>query len=102
MHWQRQRYREADLRPRIWCPERIEDGSQAVEARVDIVAALGLLPPKHRGVIVLCDLQEQTPTEVARLLQVPPGTVRVRLQRAHDALRSALTRKTSKEDSTDG
>jgi len=51
-----------------------------------IVAALQALSPEHRAVIVLRYLLEYTPGEIARLLDLPRGTVNSRLRRGLDAL----------------
>ena len=55
-------------------------------------AAAGLreLSPEHRAVIVLRHLLEYTPGEIARLLELPRGTVNSRLRRALDALGERL------------
>jgi RNA polymerase sigma-70 factor (ECF subfamily) len=53
-------------------------------------AALGALSPEHRAVIVLRHLLEYTPGEIARLLDLPRGTVNSRLRRGLDRLRREL------------
>jgi RNA polymerase sigma-70 factor (ECF subfamily) len=55
-----------------------------------VVGALATLPPDQRAVVVLRHLLEYTPSEIARLLQLPRGTVNSRLRRGLDALREAL------------
>ncbi len=55
-----------------------------------VVAALSTLSPEHRAVVVLRHLLEYTPGEIARLLDLPRGTVNSRLRRALDALEPAL------------
>jgi RNA polymerase sigma-70 factor (ECF subfamily) len=52
----------------------------------DVVAALRTLAPEQRAVIVLRYLLEYTPTEIARALELPRGTVNSRLRRALDRL----------------
>jgi RNA polymerase sigma-70 factor (ECF subfamily) len=52
--------------------------------------ALGGLPPEQRAVIVLRHLLGYTPGEIARLLDLPRGTVNSRLRRGLDAMREAL------------
>jgi RNA polymerase sigma-70 factor, ECF subfamily len=54
------------------------------------VAALGGLSPDHRAVIVLRYLLEYTPGEIAKLLELPRGTVNSRLRRGLDALQETL------------
>ncbi len=49
-------------------------------------AALGALPPEQRAVVVLRYLLEYTPGEIARLLDLPRGTINSRLRRGLDRL----------------
>ena len=55
-----------------------------------VVAALAALSPEHRAVIVLRHLLEYTPGEIARMLDLPRGTVNSRLRRGLDGLEAAL------------
>jgi RNA polymerase sigma-70 factor, ECF subfamily len=52
----------------------------------NVVSALAALSPEHRAVIVLRYLLEYTPGEIARMLELPRGTVNSRLRRGLDAL----------------
>ncbi|MGL6076889.1 MAG: sigma-70 family RNA polymerase sigma factor [Fimbriiglobus sp.] len=54
---------------------------------------MGRLPTRFRNLIVLCDLEGRTRTEVARQLGCPEGTVASRLSRARDMLAKRLTRR---------
>jgi RNA polymerase sigma-70 factor (ECF subfamily) len=54
------------------------------------MAALAGLPPEHRGVIVMRHLLEYTPGEIARMLDLPRGTVNSRLRRGLDELARTL------------
>ncbi|MBM3469622.1 MAG: sigma-70 family RNA polymerase sigma factor [Armatimonadetes bacterium] len=54
-------------------------------------AALGRLPVEYRTAVVLRDLQGLAYDEIARVLQVPLGTVRSRLARGREAMRAQLT-----------
>jgi len=56
------------------------------------VRALAALPPEQRAVIVLRHLLEYTPGEIARLLDLPRGTVNSRLRRGLDALAREVER----------
>jgi RNA polymerase sigma-70 factor (ECF subfamily) len=56
----------------------------------DTMEALAQLPPEQRAVIVLRYLLEYTPGEIARMLELPRGTVNSRLRRALDRLRAMV------------
>jgi RNA polymerase sigma-70 factor (ECF subfamily) len=56
----------------------------------DVLGALAALPPEQRAVIVLRHLLGYTPGEIARLLELPRGTVNSRLRRGLDALAGPL------------
>jgi RNA polymerase sigma-70 factor, ECF subfamily len=51
------------------------------------------LPPQYRIVLVLHDMEELETEQVARILSVQPGTVRVRLHRARLLLRQEMDRR---------
>jgi RNA polymerase sigma factor (sigma-70 family) len=51
------------------------------------------LPEKYRAPLVLCDLEGLTQEQAARQLGWPAGTVRSRLSRGRERLRSRLTRR---------
>jgi RNA polymerase sigma-70 factor, ECF subfamily len=48
------------------------------------------LSPEHRAVIVLRHLLGYTPGQIARLLELPRGTVNSRLRRGLDELKEHL------------
>jgi RNA polymerase sigma factor (sigma-70 family) len=54
---------------------------------------LSRLPDIYRSPVVLCDLEGRSHTEAARLLGWPVGTLKTRLQRARELLRSRLVRR---------
>jgi RNA polymerase sigma-70 factor, ECF subfamily len=56
----------------------------------EILGALACLAPEHRAVIVLRHLLEFTPGEIAKVLDLPRGTVNSRLRRGLDALAQPL------------
>jgi RNA polymerase sigma-70 factor (ECF subfamily) len=64
----------------------------ANEATMALHRTLRELPERYRDVIILCDLEERTYEDVARLLKRPVGTVRSRLHRARALLSAKLKR----------
>jgi RNA polymerase sigma-70 factor, ECF subfamily len=58
----------------------------------ELMAALAGLSPEHRAVVALRHLLGYTPGEIARILDVPRGTVNSRLRRALDTLERCLGR----------
>ncbi|HEX5928670.1 MAG TPA: RNA polymerase sigma factor [Solirubrobacterales bacterium] len=56
----------------------------------ELMEALAQLPPEQRAVVVLRHLLEYTPGEIARMLELPRGTVNSRLRRALDRLRDLI------------
>jgi RNA polymerase sigma-70 factor, ECF subfamily len=56
----------------------------------EMMAALAQLPVEQRAVVVLRYLLDYTPGEVARMLDLPRGTVNSRLRRALDRLGELL------------
>jgi RNA polymerase sigma-70 factor (ECF subfamily) len=66
----------------------VEQGERDVGS--DAVAAMQRLSPEHRAVIVLRHLLGYTPGEIARLLELPRGTVNSRLRRGLDELKGRL------------
>jgi RNA polymerase sigma-70 factor (ECF subfamily) len=69
-----------------------EPAAPDVEAGLDpeLAAALAALDPEQRAAIVLRYLLEYTPGEIARMLELPRGTVNSRLRRGLDHLADAL------------
>jgi RNA polymerase sigma-70 factor (ECF subfamily) len=56
----------------------------------EITAALQSLPVDFRMIIILCDLEEFSYEEMAKILDIPIGTVRSRLHRARALLKIKL------------
>jgi RNA polymerase sigma-70 factor (ECF subfamily) len=56
----------------------------------DLMAALAELAPEQRAVIVLRYLLDYTPGEIARMLELPRGTVNSRIRRGLDWLAGTL------------
>jgi RNA polymerase sigma-70 factor (ECF subfamily) len=83
--------REA-LRRSAGDPEEL--GGEAADRRdapgEDVMTALAALPVDQRAVVVLRYLLDYTPGEVARMLELPRGTVNSRLRRALDRLETLL------------
>jgi RNA polymerase sigma-70 factor (ECF subfamily) len=72
----------------------LTEGFASAEGRepvdTSVLRALAGLPPEQRAVIVLRHLLGYTPGEIARLLDLPRGTVNSRLRRGLDAMRGEL------------
>lgn len=58
----------------------------------EITAALQSLPVDFRMIIILCDLEEFSYEEMAKILDIPIGTVRSRLHRARTLLKTKLVK----------
>jgi RNA polymerase sigma-70 factor, ECF subfamily len=67
-------------------PER----TAAVDARLDVDAALAELPEDYRVAVVLRDLCDLDYAEIATMLDLPPGTVRSRISRGRAQLAAIL------------
>lgn len=74
-------------------PERedpsLDPSAQAVQSDIadQVWVAIEALPSHQREVLVLCDLEERSDSEVAEMLGIPKNTVKSRLRRARAALR---------------
>jgi RNA polymerase sigma-70 factor (ECF subfamily) len=64
----------------------------------EMIAALRELPADQRAVVVLRHLLEYTPGEIARMLDLPRGTVNSRLRRGLDRLRESAEAELSLEE----
>jgi len=66
------------------------DSVGEAEQRMDILRALQRLAVMHREVLTLFYFEDMTVAEMALALEVAPGTVLSRLNRARDALRRCM------------
>ena len=66
------------------------EAQRDAELSDELIAALALLAPEHRAVIVLRYVLEYTPGEIAEMLELPRGTVNSRLRRGLDSLAEEL------------
>jgi RNA polymerase sigma-70 factor (ECF subfamily) len=66
------------------------EGVGAVDARIDVHAAVQRLSAEHREVIALREFEHLSYEEIAAVLEVPRGTVESRLHRARAELREIL------------
>jgi RNA polymerase sigma-70 factor, ECF subfamily len=76
------------------------DPADAVETRLDVDAALRLLPPQQRAALVLVDMLGYPVAEVAEILGVSAGTVKSRCARGRARLLPYLSHLRTK--SSDG
>ncbi|HXF73442.1 MAG TPA: sigma-70 family RNA polymerase sigma factor [Actinomycetota bacterium] len=80
----------ADAEPALEPGPPTPDHADATVGAIDVRRALLRLPPEHRAVLVLHDVQDLAYEEVAAVLGVPVGTVKSRLHRARVALAREL------------
>ncbi|MBU2328271.1 MAG: RNA polymerase sigma factor [Alphaproteobacteria bacterium] len=76
--------------PELWeelTPERHVEGRSVLH---HVAAAIEMLPPAQRAVMILRGQQELDPAEVCALLGISEGNMRVLLHRARLAVRNAL------------
>ena len=66
--------------------------AESGELGQSIGKALGKLVPLDRAVLILREVQGLPYAEIARILDVPLGTVKARLHRARERLRNRLVR----------
>jgi RNA polymerase sigma-70 factor, ECF subfamily len=85
--WARMRALRPEVRGDALAGVAAPEQAQSAEGVLEVVRSLS---PEHRAVIVLRYLLEYTPGEIARLLDLPRGTVNSRLRRALDALGERL------------
>ena len=88
----RRRRRSSRFGPPAIEPESVGGGeADGFELRAVIDAEIARLSERHREVVVICLLEGRSPEEAAARLRCSTGTVKSRLARARDTLRSRLT-----------
>ena len=68
----------------------VADHADAVVGRTDVERALAKVPVEYRVVLVLHEVQDLAYEDIARVLDIPVGTVKSRLHRGRIALAKAL------------
>jgi RNA polymerase sigma-70 factor, ECF subfamily len=100
LDWLRARARRPEVSAELAGPE-AAGGTQADEhadaLSDELVQALAALDPDQRALIVLRHLLGYRSSELARMLDLPPGTVRTRLARALERLRGLLEAETRED-----
>ncbi|MCS0635198.1 RNA polymerase sigma factor SigM [Streptomyces sp. LP05-1] len=71
--------------------ESAEAPAERQDLHRQLIAALGRLPAEQRAALVLVDMQGYPVAEAARMLDVPPGTVKSRCARGRARLLPMLT-----------
>ncbi len=79
-----------------------EDVRSEEERRALVLAALERLPEKYRVILTLRDIEGMSYEDIARILDLSPGTVDSRLHRARQKLRQRLTPVTNWQGGGDG
>jgi len=77
------------------------DRVELQEARQHLGAALALLEPEQRAILILRDAQGMDYDRIALVLGVPLGTVKSRLFRARAALRALIESRTERASDRD-
>jgi RNA polymerase sigma factor (sigma-70 family) len=75
------------------CEDRRGEGEDGAEFRAIIDEEISRLTERYRSPLVLCDLEGHTHEQAAVQLRCPVGTVKSRLARAREKLRSRLARR---------
>jgi RNA polymerase sigma-70 factor (ECF subfamily) len=91
LNLQRKRIRRLAVRAkRRFASVPVADIGAAASDRQDVRRALQQLPDGLRAALILVDWLDMDAEEAGRILDLKPGSVRVRLHRARSALRDAL------------
>jgi RNA polymerase sigma-70 factor (ECF subfamily) len=67
-----------------------DEASEREELARALLHAMGRLPDEQRLAFVLCDVEERSSAEAARILDIPASTLRSRVGAARHALRALL------------
>jgi RNA polymerase sigma-70 factor (ECF subfamily) len=67
-----------------------EESAERAELSYNVRNSIAKLPEQHRILIILRDIQNFSYDEIARILQIPDGTVKSRINRARKALREII------------
>ena len=73
-------------------PVSIETALDSAQTRAQVRTCIAQLPDQHRAVIILRDIEELSTAEAAQVLGISENAVKIRLHRAHQALRTLLVR----------
>lgn len=68
----------------------VADPAEETAGTLDVIAALREIPDEYRVVLVLADVQDLAYEEIARIVEVPIGTVKSRVHRGRLALARAM------------
>lgn len=90
LNLQRKRIRRLAVRARRVFADLPTDDPAAAEDRHDVRRALASLPESQRAAVVLVDWLDMDAAEAAGVLGIKAGSVRVRLHRGRQTLRTAL------------
>ncbi len=84
--------REVDNNDDAELPENLEFDHEVAGMILgdEVTKALNSLPLEYRSLIVLCDLEDFSYDEIAKILEIPVGTVRSRLHRARAMMKVKL------------
>jgi RNA polymerase sigma-70 factor, ECF subfamily len=88
LDWLRARQRRAEVSGELAAGAEAPAHTEAMSG--DLMAALRALDPEQRALVVLRHVLGYRSSELARMLDLPPATVRTRLARALHRLRSLL------------
>lgn len=78
----------------------VEAMTPAPEMSIDVARALDKLNPLDREILTLSAWEALTSGEIARVVALPPSTVRARLARARAVIRASLAIENSAPDAT--